>query len=82
MKVQKKELLQQILSIKDEDTLNKFMNGILTKAEYDDLVTRLQIVKNIKSGMPHREIAEKLGVGVATVSRGSKEVQSGNFDMV
>jgi Trp operon repressor len=36
----------------------------------------------LKSGIPQHEIAEKLGVGVATVTRGSKEIQKGNFKVV
>jgi len=46
------------------------------------LTTRLQIVKMIKKGLPHQEIARRLEVGVATVTRGSRELQLGRFKKI
>ncbi|PIY71417.1 hypothetical protein COY88_00260 [Candidatus Roizmanbacteria bacterium CG_4_10_14_0_8_um_filter_35_28] len=55
------------------------MINILTPREIDELSTRLQIVKLLKKGLPHQEIARRLGVGVATVTRGSREIRMGRF---
>ncbi|HBN59899.1 MAG TPA: transcriptional regulator, partial [Halomonas sp.] len=41
-------------------------------AEYQEISKRLQIFKLLNEGMPHRKIADTLGVGIATVSRGSR----------
>ena len=59
-----------------------FLKGILTPKEIEEISVRLQIVKQLKQGVAQREIAENLGVGIATVTRGSKELHKGNFKNV
>jgi TrpR family trp operon transcriptional repressor len=54
--------------------LNEFLDDLLTAGEYEEIARRWQIVKMLESGIPQREIAERLGVGVATVTRGAKEL--------
>jgi Trp operon repressor len=54
--------------------LNEFLDDLLTSGEYEEIARRWQIVKMLESGTAQREIAEKLGVGVATVTRGAKEL--------
>lgn len=78
-KEQLQELIQQILSYRDKNSLELFLKALLTPKELREIPTRLQIVKMLKQGMAQREIADTLGVGVATVTRGSKELQKGNF---
>jgi len=62
--------------------MEDFLHGILTPQELDEVSVRLQIVKLLKKGMPQHEIADKLGVGVATVTRGSKEISRGRFGSI
>lgn len=76
------ELIKQILSYRDEEALRSFLEAILTPKELAEIPTRLRIVKMLKQGVAQREIADKLGVGVATVTRGSKEILKGNFEDV
>jgi TrpR family transcriptional regulator, trp operon repressor len=76
------ELVTFIHQIPDQKTLTKFMRAILTVKERDEIPKRLQIIKMLKRGVPQRKIAEKLGVGIATVTRGSKELHEGNFNEV
>ncbi|MDP4011249.1 MAG: Trp family transcriptional regulator [Candidatus Roizmanbacteria bacterium] len=76
------DLIKILVDIDSKDEMHNFMNGILTPKEKQELVQRLDIVKMLKKGIPHHEIAEKLGVGVATVTRGSKEIQMGRFKTV
>lgn len=73
------QFIDHIASIEDRAELESFLQAILTPKELEELPKRLQIVKMIKKGIPHHQIAKDLGVGVATVTRGSKEVQSGGF---
>ncbi len=70
------ELLQKI-DTKEE--MYDFLQGILTPKELLELPNRLSIVKMLKKGISQQEIAEKLHVGIATVTRGSKELQKGRF---
>lgn len=76
------ELVQSFLKNKSAPQMLDFLKGILTPKEFDELVTRLQIVKLLKKGLPHQEIARRLGVGVATVTRGSRELKMGRFKKI
>lgn len=77
-----KSLADAFLLIKNQSEMIEFLKGILTPKELDELSTRLEIVKMLKKGTAQHKIAEKLGVGVATVTRGSKELQQGRFKNV
>lgn len=76
------ELVDAFLKNKNSIEMLDFLKGILTPKEFDEIVTRLQIVKLLKSGLPHQEIARRLKVGVATVTRGSREIKQGRFKKI
>lgn len=76
------ELINSFLKQKNTAELRDFLFGILTPKEVDEISTRLQIVKLLKKGLPHQEIARRLEVGVATVTRGSRELRMGRFKKV
>lgn len=59
-----------------------FLKGILTVKELDEIATRLQIVKLLKKGVSQQRIAKQLKVGIATVTRGSKEIAQGRFSSI
>ena len=70
----KKELLQIILGIKNQVDLEAFFVDLLTTKEFYELALRWQIVKELSQGTPQRIVAKKLGVGIATVTRGAREL--------
>lgn len=76
------ELIELLLSIRTKEDMENFLLGILTPKELEEIPTRLSIVKMLKKGFPQRKIAEELRVGVATVTRGSREIQMGRFRVV
>ena len=76
------ELVDSFLKNETSSEMLDFLKGILTPRELEELTTRLQIVKLIKKGLPHQEIARRLEVGVATVTRGSRELRLGRFSRV
>ncbi len=76
------ELIEVLLDIKNREEMKNFLEGIFTPKELEEIPTRLQIVKRLKKGIAQHEIAEDLGVGIATVTRGSKEIQKGKFKVV
>ena len=76
------ELVEAFLKNKSNEEMLDFLKGILTPREIEKLSTRLQIVKLLKKGLPHQEIARRLEVGVATVTRGSRELRMGRFSRV
>ncbi len=79
---QKKEFIDILLKLKRKEDLENFLEGILTPKELNEIPTRLQIVKMLKKGIPQHSIAKELGIGIATVTRGSKEIQRGKFTSV
>ena len=86
--IMKSEYLDQLLaeiiseSQRGKVELESFLRGILTPTELDQVVKRLQIVKSLKKGKSQRSIAESLDVGIATVTRGSRELSRGRFGHV
>lgn len=76
------ELIKVLLGIQTKEKMCDFLQGILTPKELLEIPNRLQIVKMLKKGISQHDIAGKLHVGVATVTRGSREIQKGRFQNV
>lgn len=72
-------LVEILLKIDSKDEMFDFLQGILTPKELMEIPNRLTIVKMLKNGISQHDIAGKLHVGVATVTRGSRELQKGRF---
>lgn len=70
------ELVRHLLALDSPEAMHEALAGLLTPAEYQEISKRLQIFKLLQDGVPHRKIAETLGVGIATVSRGSRALLS------
>ncbi|KAA0874293.1 Trp family transcriptional regulator [Nitrincola tapanii] len=69
------ELLEHLLTAQTPDEMLMLLQNLLTPAEFSEICKRLQILKRLQSGMPQRKIAEELGVGIATVSRGARALK-------
>lgn len=65
--------------IRDKTLLEDFLLAVTTPKERDELVMRVEIIARLLDGEPQAKIAADLGVGVATVTRGSKELKAGRF---
>ncbi|MGB4965765.1 MAG: Trp family transcriptional regulator [Microgenomates group bacterium] len=76
------QLRDLFISIKSNDEMENLLLGILSPQELDEVATRLEIVRLLKNGTPQKQIAEKLAVGIATVTRGSREIKRGRFKYV
>lgn len=66
-------------SMQDRALLEDFLVGVTTESERAELVRRVEIVRRLLAGEAQAKIADDLGVGVATVTRGSKELAQGKF---
>ena len=73
------KLIDVFLEMKTKAQMSNLLRGILTPKELYELIRRLEIVKLLKKGIPQHQIADKLKVGVATVTRGSRELKMGRF---
>lgn len=76
------KLVNVLLKINNQDAMLDLLKGLLTLNELEEIARRLQIVVLLKKGLSQREVAEKLKVGIATVTRGSKEIQQGRFSNI
>ncbi len=75
-------LVEELLKANSKEKMNNLLKGLLTPKELEEFAERIRIVQLLKKGVAQHQIAEKLGVGVATVSRGSREIKEGNFQTV
>jgi len=66
-----KELCSALTKIRTSRDANAVLQDILTPKERAAVAQRLQIVKRLFSGMPHRKISNELKVSIAKVTRGS-----------
>jgi len=75
-------VIDVIRSTRDKELLEDFLVGITTPRERNEIAQRLEIVERLLKKEPQHKIAEDLGVGVATVTRGSKELKDGKFKVL
>ncbi|MEK7557622.1 MAG: Trp family transcriptional regulator [Patescibacteria group bacterium] len=71
----RQELINLLTNIKNSKLMNEFIKDILTPTEFDEIITRWQIIKQLSKGVSQRKIATKLGVSIATITRGSRELR-------
>lgn len=77
-----KNLSKYLLSIRTEKEMENFLRALFTASELEHIPKRLELVRLLKKGVPQHEIAKRLGLGVATVTRGSGELKKHNFKNV
>lgn len=71
----KEELRRLIREIaKEPSMLESFLTDLFTPVEYDEIARRWQIVKQLNKKTPQRKIAKDLRVGIATITRGAREL--------
>lgn len=69
------DLIQFIRAATDDAVLEKRLTALLTPNELSELQHRLAIFSLLEQGVPQRDIAKQLGVGIATVTRGSRALK-------
>lgn len=70
-----KDLVQFLTEVDDESVLEKRLKVLLTPNEISEMMSRLKIIALLDEGVPQRDIAKQLGVGIATVTRGSRALK-------
>ncbi|MDP2625268.1 MAG: YerC/YecD family TrpR-related protein [Candidatus Peregrinibacteria bacterium] len=82
-KTGRQELSQAFLEMKTSKEMDKFLEDLLTPQELETLVERWLLIKLLLDGKTQREVRDELGIGIATVTRGSKQLKygTGGFEM-
>lgn len=63
------ELYQAILKLKSPTECKKFFRDLCTLSELKAMSERWQVAKQVKNGIPYREICKKTGSSTATITR-------------
>jgi TrpR family trp operon transcriptional repressor len=77
-----KKLPKVLLSVKTKEEMEDLLQGLFTPAELQELEKRIEIIELLKQGVPQHEVAARLRVGIATVSRGARELKQQRFQTI
>jgi len=66
-----KEVAEFLSNVKKKD-LEAVLEDLLTPKEISDIAERIEILRLLEEGYPQRQIAQKLGISITTVNRGSR----------
>jgi len=70
-----KEIASVLATTDDNEKIEAFLKSILTKNEVDEISTRWELVKLLDGGLSQRKIADRLGVSLCKITRGSRELK-------
>lgn len=70
------ELVNHLLAQDSPEKMEKAIRDMFTDSELAEMTNRLKIIEMLERGVPQRRIADDLGVGIATVTRGSKVLKA------
>lgn len=70
-----KEIAAILAMTDDKEEIEGFLKSILTKNEADEISSRWELVKLLHEGMSQRKIAERLGLSLCKITRGSRELK-------
>ena len=77
MKNYDSELVDLLCRVNNKSTMSDVLSNLLTPDEREEINVRLQIFNQLLAGHTQRAIAKNLGVGIATITRGNKELKYG-----
>jgi TrpR family transcriptional regulator, trp operon repressor len=69
------EISQALAHTEDAFLIRQFLLSILTPSEVGNIAARWELVKLLDQGMSQRRIAERLGLSLCKITRGSKELK-------
>ena len=72
-------VVEYLMAQTTAEQMSAALEGLLTPYEQQELINRLQIFELLSQGVSQRQVAQQLGVGIATVTRGSRALQAGSY---
>lgn len=72
-----KSLFKAVVALKTEDECRRFMRDLCTLAELKAMAERWRVVKQVKKGIPYRNISKETGASTATITRVSHWLHHG-----
>ena len=71
------DLYELFASIDDPKEAQLILKDILTPQELDSVAERWQLIQSLARGDPQRDIADKLGISISKITRGSRMLKYG-----
>ena len=71
-----------IQNLKTKNDVDNFLRGMFTDSELEALDNRYEILKLLKSGYTQRQVAEKLNIGIGTVTRGAHVIKTQDTEFI
>ena len=72
--------VSHLTELPSQAKVTQFLSALLTPKEIEEIANRLEIIRLLKEGKSQRDVAQQLGVGIATVTRGAGVLKSGKLD--
>jgi len=69
------ELFARLQDVREAELL---LRDILTPQELESVAERWQLIQELAKGTPQRSIAEKLGLSISKITRGSRMLKYGS----
>ena len=66
--------------LESEQQIIEFLDALLTPKELDEIDNRMEIIHLLRQGVSQREVAQRLGVGIATVTRGARVLKADGLE--
>jgi len=78
------ELMEVLSKIKGAEEIDIFLKDLLTPGEYSEVKRRWQIIRLLNNGLTQRQVAKKIKIAIATVTRGARVLNNpvGGFNKV
>ncbi len=72
--------VSHLTTLPSHAAVTQFLSALLTPKEIEEIANRLEIIRLLEKGKSQRDVAQQLGVGIATVTRGARVLKSGKLD--
>jgi TrpR family trp operon transcriptional repressor len=69
------EIAGELAAIGDAVLARRFLESILTPREREEIAGRWELVKLLNRGVSQRHVAERLGMSLCKITRGSRELK-------
>jgi TrpR family trp operon transcriptional repressor len=70
------DIMRALCRVRDVGTMRRLTREILTPAERKDIALRWKLMRMLSEGVSQREIAERLGVSLCKITRGSRVLKA------
>ena len=69
------EIARELAAAGDAALVRRFLESILTPREREEIAGRWELVKLLNRGESQRKVAERLGMSLCKITRGSRELK-------